>query len=107
MLRGESDRVDLLGVDRWIGGTHVTPDNAWRWDEAAHVLVPPPAQLNGFVTMSATTRSSTATSTRATSRIRWIAACVSGAVGALSVISASIFFASGESTATPVMNVIA
>jgi redox-sensitive transcriptional activator SoxR len=42
MLRGESDRVDLLGVDRWIGGTHVTPGNAWRWDEAARVLVPPP-----------------------------------------------------------------
>ena len=41
MLRGESDRVDLLGVDRWVGGTHVTPDNAWRWDEAAHALVPP------------------------------------------------------------------
>ena len=41
VLRGESDRVDLLGVDRWVGGTHVTPDNAWRWDEAAHALVPP------------------------------------------------------------------
>jgi hypothetical protein len=42
VLRGESDRVDLLGVDRWVGGTHVTPDNAWRWDETAHALVPPP-----------------------------------------------------------------
>ena len=31
-LRGEADRVELLGVDRWIGGTHVTPDNVWRWD---------------------------------------------------------------------------
>jgi hypothetical protein len=41
VLSGESDRVDLLGVDRWIGGTHVTPDNAWRWDQAAQVLVPP------------------------------------------------------------------
>ena len=41
VLRGESDRVDLLGVDRWIGGTHVTPDNAWRWDQAEQVLVPP------------------------------------------------------------------
>ena len=29
-LRGEADRVELLGVDRWIGGTHVTPDNVWR-----------------------------------------------------------------------------
>jgi hypothetical protein len=31
-LRGEADRVELLGIDRWIGGTHVTPDNVWRWD---------------------------------------------------------------------------
>jgi hypothetical protein len=44
VLRGESDRVDLLGVDRWIGGTHVTPDNAWRWDQAEQVVVPPPTQ---------------------------------------------------------------
>ena len=41
VLRGESDRVDLLGVDRWIGGTRVTPDNAWRWDPAARRLVAP------------------------------------------------------------------
>jgi DNA-binding transcriptional MerR regulator len=32
VLRAESDRVDLLGVDRWIGGSHITPDNLWRWD---------------------------------------------------------------------------
>jgi hypothetical protein len=34
VLRGDADRVELLGVDRWIGGTHVTPDNVWRWDGA-------------------------------------------------------------------------
>jgi Domain of unknown function (DUF1835) len=34
-LRGEADRVELLGIDRWIGGTRVTPDNVWRWDGAA------------------------------------------------------------------------
>jgi Domain of unknown function (DUF1835) len=34
-LRGDADRVELLGIDRWIGGTHVTPDNVWRWDGAA------------------------------------------------------------------------
>ena len=33
-LCGEADRVELLGIDRWIGGTHVTPDNVWRWDGA-------------------------------------------------------------------------
>jgi redox-sensitive transcriptional activator SoxR len=31
-LRGEADRVELLGIDRWIGGTHITSDNPWRWD---------------------------------------------------------------------------
>jgi hypothetical protein len=33
-LRGEADRVELLGIDRWLGGTHVTPENIWRWDAA-------------------------------------------------------------------------
>lgn len=41
VLRGECDRVDLLGVDRWIGGTHVTTENAWRWDRDSRVLVAP------------------------------------------------------------------
>jgi hypothetical protein len=40
-LRGEADRVELIGIDRWIGGTHVTPDNMWRWDPAALRLVRP------------------------------------------------------------------
>ena len=40
-LRGEADRVELLGIDRWIGGTHVTPDNTWRWDAADRQLVRP------------------------------------------------------------------
>ena len=40
-LRGEADRVELLGIDRWIGGTHVTPDNAWRWDPSELKLVRP------------------------------------------------------------------
>jgi DNA-binding transcriptional MerR regulator len=41
VLRGAADRVELLGVDRWVGGTHVTPDRLWRWDPAAAALVPP------------------------------------------------------------------
>jgi redox-sensitive transcriptional activator SoxR len=40
-LRGEADRVELLGVDRWIGGTHITPDSAWRWDSTELELVGP------------------------------------------------------------------
>jgi hypothetical protein len=38
VLRGEADRVEVLGVDRWIGGTHVTPESGWRWDSAAREL---------------------------------------------------------------------
>jgi DNA-binding transcriptional MerR regulator len=40
-LRGEADRVELLGIDRWIGGTHVTSDDVWRWNPAELVLVRP------------------------------------------------------------------
>ncbi|HEY1565062.1 MAG TPA: MerR family transcriptional regulator [Gaiellaceae bacterium] len=35
VLASRADRVDLLGIDRWVGGTHVTPQNLWRWDKAA------------------------------------------------------------------------
>jgi DNA-binding transcriptional MerR regulator len=40
-LRGEADRVELLGIDRWIGGTHITPDNTWRWSTTELKLVRP------------------------------------------------------------------
>jgi hypothetical protein len=40
-LRGEADRVELLGIDRWVGGTHVTPDTTWRWDAVELKLVRP------------------------------------------------------------------
>jgi hypothetical protein len=39
VLRGEDDRVALLGLDRWLGGTHVTAGNDWRWDRARTALV--------------------------------------------------------------------
>lgn len=39
VLRGEADRVELIGIDRWLGGTHVTPENLWRWDAEAAELV--------------------------------------------------------------------
>jgi hypothetical protein len=41
VLRGEADRVELLGVDRWVGGTHVTAAAVWRWDADAQRLVVP------------------------------------------------------------------
>jgi redox-sensitive transcriptional activator SoxR len=41
VLRGEADRAELVDVDRWVGGTHLTPENLWRWDTAARRLLPP------------------------------------------------------------------
>ena len=43
VLAGDADRVQLLGVDRWVGGTHVTAAAVWRWDADAQRLVPPDA----------------------------------------------------------------
>jgi hypothetical protein len=31
VLAGEADRVELLGIDRWVGGTHLVPGRVWRW----------------------------------------------------------------------------
>jgi hypothetical protein len=41
VLEGQADRVALLGIDRWVGGTHLTADTAWRWDPATQRLVQP------------------------------------------------------------------
>ena len=65
------------------------------------------AYMNGLVTMSAITSSSTEMSTRAISRILLITASVSGCSGPFSAAVAWICFASGDSTAMPVMNVAA
>ena len=39
VLAGEADRVDLVPIDRWVGGTHVTPQTLWRWDAEQLQLV--------------------------------------------------------------------
>jgi hypothetical protein len=41
VLRGEDDRVELLGIDRWVGGAHIVPDALWRWEPAERRLVAP------------------------------------------------------------------
>jgi hypothetical protein len=41
VLRGEADRVELLGIDRWVGGTHLVPEAVWRWDAGGSRLVAP------------------------------------------------------------------
>ncbi|MFG1707378.1 hypothetical protein ACFLIM_29680 [Nonomuraea sp. M3C6] len=39
VLAGEEDHVTLNGVDRWIGGVHLTGRNVrWRWDEGREAL---------------------------------------------------------------------
>jgi DNA-binding transcriptional MerR regulator len=38
VLAGEADRVELLGIDRWVGGTHVTAESLWRWDASEHMF---------------------------------------------------------------------
>jgi hypothetical protein len=30
-LAGDSDRIALRGIDRWLGGVHLTDDDVWRW----------------------------------------------------------------------------
>jgi hypothetical protein len=41
VLQHKADRVKLLGVDRWVGGTHVITTTSWRWDRAAQLLIEP------------------------------------------------------------------
>jgi Domain of unknown function (DUF1835) len=39
VLAGEADHVALNGIDRWIGGVHLTgPEAAWRWDEGTESI---------------------------------------------------------------------
>lgn len=41
VLSQKADRVKLLGLDRWVGGTHITTTTAWRWDPAVQLLAEP------------------------------------------------------------------
>jgi hypothetical protein len=40
-LVGEVDRVELLGIDRWVGGTHLGEESVWRWDSERRRLTGP------------------------------------------------------------------
>ncbi|MGH1366339.1 MAG: hypothetical protein ACRBF0_22455 [Calditrichia bacterium] len=33
VLAGKEDRVTVCGIDKWIGGVHLTTKNDWRWDK--------------------------------------------------------------------------
>jgi hypothetical protein len=43
VLAGETDRVSALGLDRWVGGTHLHANALWRWDPDAERVVLAPA----------------------------------------------------------------
>jgi hypothetical protein len=38
VLRGEADNVELNGIDLWLGGVHLNPNNLWRWEEEIESL---------------------------------------------------------------------
>jgi hypothetical protein len=39
VLAGRADHVALNGIDRWIGGVHLTgADVPWRWDEGTETI---------------------------------------------------------------------
>jgi hypothetical protein len=41
VLAGRADQVALNGIDRWIGGVHLTGrDGGWRWDDGTETVVP-------------------------------------------------------------------
>ena len=41
VLDGEADGVELLGIDRWVGGTHLMHGRVWRWNSRTRRLVAP------------------------------------------------------------------
>jgi DNA-binding transcriptional MerR regulator len=41
VLHADADRIALLGIDRWVGGTHLLPGAVWRWDTRTRSLLPP------------------------------------------------------------------
>jgi hypothetical protein len=38
VLRGDEDRVRLIGIDRWLGGVHLSAQSPWRWDRSTQTL---------------------------------------------------------------------
>ncbi len=39
VVRARADFIALNGIDRWIGGVHLTTDHHWRWDSRSNALV--------------------------------------------------------------------
>jgi hypothetical protein len=41
VLAGKRDFIEMNGVDRWLGGVHLTGGNCWRWHEQNQRLIAP------------------------------------------------------------------
>lgn len=41
VLAGAADYASAAQIDRWMGGTHITNETLWRWNDRASELVPP------------------------------------------------------------------
>jgi len=41
VLAGRGDFAERAEIDRWLGGTHITPESLWRWDNEASRLIAP------------------------------------------------------------------
>ncbi len=41
VLAGGTDRLATVPADKWLGGTHLRPGHAWRWDAEARQLLKP------------------------------------------------------------------
>ena len=39
VLANELDWIEVNGIDKWLGGVHLTTENLWRWDRKAQSLV--------------------------------------------------------------------
>jgi len=39
VLSGKRDWLDIVELDRWIGGVHLSPDNIWCWDSSSGSIV--------------------------------------------------------------------
>ena len=39
VLEGRADAIALRGIDKWIGGFHLTPENLLRWDGNGQQLI--------------------------------------------------------------------
>ena len=38
VLSGDRDRVRLIGIERWLGGVHLSGETPWRWDRSTQTL---------------------------------------------------------------------